>query len=108
MKLRVDVSYLIVGGLKGLCGSLAMYLSRLGAKHLVVMSRSGCDDETSQGVIFQLNALGCEVAVIKGDVVKLEDVKTAFQSAPKPIAGIIQGVMLLRVSIFSPNSTNIT
>jgi Zinc-binding dehydrogenase len=28
LKLRSDVSYLIVGGLKGLCGSLAIYLAQ--------------------------------------------------------------------------------
>ena len=38
--LRGDVSYLIVGGLKGLCGSLAVYMAEHGAKHLIAMSRS--------------------------------------------------------------------
>ena len=61
------------------------------------MSRSGCDDETSQGVLFQLRALGTVVTVIKGDVSKLDEVKRAFQQAIKPIAGVVQGAMLLRV-----------
>lgn len=39
--LRSDVSYLIIGGLKGLCGGLAVYMARHGAKHIVAMSRSG-------------------------------------------------------------------
>ncbi|TEY71320.1 hypothetical protein BOTCAL_0095g00030 [Botryotinia calthae] len=101
LKLRSDASYFIVGGLKGICGSLAMYLSLLGAKNLVVMSRTGCDDDVSQSVLFQLKALGTDVVVIKGDVVKLDDVRVAFKSAIKPIAGIIQGVMLLRDKMFT-------
>lgn len=79
-----------------------MCLSLLGAKNLVVMSRSGCDDDISQSVLFQLKALETDVVVIKGDVVKLDDVRVAFKRAIKPIAGIIQGVMLLRVSHFNP------
>ncbi|KAM0177648.1 hypothetical protein ACHAPC_008747 [Botrytis cinerea] len=65
------------------------------------MSRSGCDDDISQSVLFQLKALETDVVVIKGDVVKLDDVRVAFKRAIKPIAGIIQGVMLLRYKMFT-------
>lgn len=98
LKLRDDVSYLIVGGLKGLCGSLAIYMARLGAKHLVVMSRSGADDETSQGILKNIYNQDCQVDLIKGDVSSLDDVRRAFKGASVPIGGIIQGAMVLRVS----------
>ncbi|KAM0158304.1 hypothetical protein ACHAPG_004187 [Botrytis cinerea] len=65
------------------------------------MPRSGCDDDISQSVLFQLKALETDVVVIKGDVVKLDDVRVALQRAIKPIAGIIQGVMLLRYKMFT-------
>lgn len=65
------------------------------------MPRSGCDDDISQSVLFQLKALETDVVVIKGDVVKLDDVRVALQRAIKLIAGIIQGVKLLRVSHFN-------
>ena len=97
LEFRTNASYLIVGGLRGICGSLAMYMSLHGARHLIVMARTGCDDEISQGVVFQLKALGTEVTIVKGDVINTEDVERAFEEAPKPIAGVIQGVMLLRV-----------
>lgn len=71
------------------------------------MSRSGCDDELSQSVLFQLKALGTEVTVIKGDVSKCEDVQRAFKQAAKPIAGIVQGAMLLRVSDMSWQLNNL-
>ncbi|KAL5372036.1 hypothetical protein DPSP01_013809 [Paraphaeosphaeria sporulosa] len=93
---RDDRSYLIVGGLKGLCGSLAVYLARNGAKHIAIMARSGYEDERSQAVLLDLHALGASPTLITGDVSKMEDVKKCFQSASPPIGGIIQGAMVLR------------
>ncbi|EOD48494.1 putative polyketide synthase protein [Neofusicoccum parvum UCRNP2] len=95
-RLRGDVAYLIVGGLKGLCGSLAIHMARRGAKHIVSMSRSGCSDGRSQAVVVNCNSLGCKVYEAKGDVGNPEDVHTAFAVAPVPIGGVIQGSMVLR------------
>ncbi|GAB1200503.1 hypothetical protein APSETT444_009876 [Aspergillus pseudonomiae] len=100
--LRQDITfntgsaYLIVGGLKGLCGSLALHLAQRGARHLVVMSRSGCADSRSQAVISNCHALGCNVYDCRGDVSRICDVRQAFLQAPVPIKGVVQGVMLLR------------
>ncbi|KAK3985842.1 hypothetical protein QBC44DRAFT_403752 [Cladorrhinum sp. PSN332] len=90
-------SYLIVGGLKGLCGSVAVHLARHGARHITVISRSGTKDEASARVIQNCAAYGCEVAEAKGDVGSLDFVKKVFKSAkPRRIAGVIQGAMVLR------------
>jgi NAD(P)-dependent dehydrogenase (short-subunit alcohol dehydrogenase family) len=97
--LRPDASYLIVGGLRGLCGSLAVYLARLGAKHLVILCRSGYKDEKSQGVLKNIAAEGCQVGLFEGDVSNQEDVNRAFKGATFPIRGVIQGAMVLRVRI---------
>ncbi|THC91910.1 hypothetical protein EYZ11_008620 [Aspergillus tanneri] len=100
--LRKDLSfhdglaYFIVGGLKGLCGSLAKHLAHRGARHLVVMSRSGCTDSRSQKVMAHCQSLGCEVHICRGDVSRILDVRRAFMTAPAPIGGIVQGVMALR------------
>lgn len=99
LQLNPDVAYLIVGGLKGLCGTLAVHMARHGARHIVVMSRSGVDDEASARYIAHCAALGCEVTSVDGDVGDAAFVDEAFKSAPKRIAGIIQGAMVLRVSI---------
>ena len=96
--LRSDISYLIIGGLKGLCGSLAVYMARHGAGHIVVMSRSGYKDEISQRVLKDLSSEGCQVDLAIGDVSNVDDVKRAFLNATAPIGGIIQGAMVLRVS----------
>jgi hypothetical protein len=97
LTLRADKSYLIVGGLKGLCGSLAVHMAQHGAKHLISMSRSGCSDERSQGVVRSCNALGCQVQEAKADVSNMGEVQRAFKQAAVPIGGVVQGAMVLRV-----------
>lgn len=91
-------SYLLVGGLRGVCGSLALHMAKTGgARHLAVMCRSGYDDDRSQEVIRNLEALGCSVDTLTGDVAVLEDVRRCFADMTVPVAGIIQGAMVLRV-----------
>ncbi|KGO72702.1 Acyl transferase/acyl hydrolase/lysophospholipase [Penicillium italicum] len=101
VKLRGDVSYFIVGGLKGLCGSLAISLARVGAKNLTIMSRSGYADDASQRVIQNLQALGCALTLVKGDVSVKSDVQRAVKDSNAPVAGVIQGAMVLRDKVFT-------
>ncbi|KAJ2990881.1 hypothetical protein NUW58_g2741 [Xylaria curta] len=96
LSLRNDACYLIVGGLKGLCGSLAVYLAKSGAKRLAVISRSGHDDDKSRSIIKQINALGSHIDLLTADITCGEDVEAAFRKTSAPIAGIIQGAMVLR------------
>ncbi|AEO62906.1 polyketide synthase [Thermothielavioides terrestris NRRL 8126] len=97
LKLRQDVSYLIVGGIKGLCGSLALHMARHGARHLIVCSRSGIDDETSARIVRGCRSYGCEVTGQKGDVCDMAFVRRVFESVhPRRIAGVIQGAMVLK------------
>ncbi|KAF2119266.1 hypothetical protein BDV96DRAFT_596010 [Lophiotrema nucula] len=98
--LRPDVSYLLVGGLKGLCGSLAIELARHGAKRIVVIQRSGYDDEMSQSAIKNIRAEGCELDLMRGDVANYADVERVFKEATLPIAGVIQGAMVLRDTLY--------
>lgn len=63
------------------------------------MCRSGYDDDRSQEVIRNLDALGCSVDTLIGDVAVLEDVRRCFAEMTVPVAGIIQGAMVLRVRL---------
>ncbi|RFU76423.1 polyketide synthase [Trichoderma arundinaceum] len=96
LRFQNDGCCLIVGGLRGLCGSLAIYLAKSGAKHLAVMSRSGYADEKSRGVIKQINALGAHIDLVTADVTILAEVEKAFAQTTRPVTGIIQGAMVLR------------
>ena len=99
--MRADSSYLIAGGLKGLCGSLAVYITRYGAENITVISRSGYEDARSQTIIYDCNSLGCHVNLIKGDITRIEDVRRAFHNSSKPVVGVIQGAMVLRDRMFT-------
>ncbi|KAH7141540.1 putative polyketide synthase [Dactylonectria estremocensis] len=101
LTLRHDVAYMLVGGLKGLCGSVAVYMAELGAKHLVIMARSGYKDDVSQRIIADLHTLGCELTLAQGDVSVKEDVRRAIKQASLPIGGVIQGAMVLRDRVFT-------
>ncbi|RYP39087.1 hypothetical protein DL767_002350 [Monosporascus sp. MG133] len=97
LQLSPNVSYLIVGGLKGLCGSLAIHMARHGARHLIVCNRSGTTDDASARVVRSCLTYGCEVTEARGDVGDADFVRRIFKSAhPKRIAGVIQGAMVLR------------
>ena len=99
LSLRPDASYLIVGGLKGACGTLAIHMAQHGARHIIISSRTGLNDEASARVIASCSFHGCRVVDSKGDVGDIELVRQMLQSVNPPIAGIIQGAMVLRVSI---------
>jgi KR domain/Zinc-binding dehydrogenase len=97
--LRPDASYLIVGGLKGLCGNLAIYMAQHGAKRIIVCSRSGIDNEASRKVVMNCQAYGCEIIEAKGDVADRGFIRRVFKQASPEISGVIQGAMILRVSL---------
>lgn len=105
LALRADASYLIVGGLKGLCGNLAIHMAKQGARRIIVCSRSGISDEVSQKTMRNCLSYGCEIIEAKGDAADEEFVQGVFQEASPPIAGVIQGAMILRVSAIRPSSS---
>nr|P0CU84.1 RecName: Full=Highly reducing polyketide synthase apmlA; Short=HRPKS apmlA; AltName: Full=Phaeospelide A biosynthesis cluster protein apmlA [Arthrinium phaeospermum]BBJ21455.1 highly reducing polyketide synthase [Arthrinium phaeospermum] len=96
VRFRPDATYLLVGGLKGICGSLAVDFAKKGAKHLAALSRSNYDDPQSQIVLRQLKDLDCQIDLLRGDITKVEDVRRVFAETTVPVAGIIQGAMVLR------------
>ncbi|KAH9210204.1 KR domain-containing protein [Leptodontidium sp. 2 PMI_412] len=96
LALRSDASYLIVGGLKGLCGNLAIHMSQHGARHIIVISRSGLSDEASKKTVMNCLAYGREIREAKGDVADAKFLRSVFKEASPGIAAVIQGAMILR------------
>ncbi|KAA8565524.1 hypothetical protein EYC84_009381 [Monilinia fructicola] len=94
--LRSDASYLIVGGLKGLCGSLAIHMAQHGAKNIIVCSRSGINDVASQKIVTNCLTYGCKIVDAQGDGASVNFMIKVFREASPRIAGIIQGAMILR------------
>lgn len=99
LRLQSDVSYLIVGGLKGACGTLAIHMAQHGARHIIVSSRSGISDAASIRIVNSCAFHGCKVIEAKRDVDNVESVRRMFKSASPRISGVIQEAMVLRVSL---------
>lgn len=74
-------------------------MAKHGARHIIVSSRSGINDEASSRIINNCLSYGCEVIEAKGDVGDLESVRRMFKAASYKIAGVVQGAMVLRVSL---------
>lgn len=97
--LSPDLAYILVGGLGGIGQTLATWMVEKGARHLVFLSRSAGTSARDQAFAHELEIQGCTVVLVKADVSVLEDVKAAIRSCPRPIGGILQLSMVLRVSI---------
>lgn len=104
LTLREDRTYLLVGGLGGLGRSVATWMVERGARHLMFMSRSADPGDLELArYVGELTSQGCEVQVVTGSVSEMGDVRRAVEMASKPIAGVINLSMVLRVSHVPPS-----
>lgn len=69
-----------------------------GARHIIVSSRSGIEDEASVRIVDSCRVHGCKVTEAKGDIGDVDFIRRLFKTANSRIAGIIQGAMVLKVS----------
>lgn len=103
---RADGAYLITGGLGGLGLEVARWLVAGGARHLVLMGRSGLDEYTA-GVVDELRQSAPELRVVHGDVSREEDLRDLLDDLRQAglelrgivhTAGIIDDGMLIEQS----------
>ncbi len=101
-QLRGDSSYLIVGGLGGIGGSVCHFLANHGAKNLIVLSRSANTSEKARSLFDEMDAIGCKIISVGCDISNAlslaEALKTCAQEMP-PIRGVVQAAMVLQVRI---------
>ncbi|GFF30084.1 lovastatin nonaketide synthase [Aspergillus udagawae] len=98
---RDDASYLLIGGFGGLGRAVAGWMVEKGARHLIVLSRSGEESPRNQAFIEDLKSQsGCHVVSVTGSVANPIDTQRAVSAATKPIAGVIQMSMVLRDARF--------
>lgn len=105
VQLPADGSYVLAGGLGSLGLRIAKLMVEHGAKHIVLLSRSGRNPKWD-GEISAITLLGGVVEVLKCDVTKKEDVEEAVSSLVRDgrtIRGVVQCAMVLQVSIMVPN-----
>ncbi|PLB36519.1 fatty acid synthase S-acetyltransferase [Aspergillus candidus] len=97
LKLDGTRSYLITGGTSGLGLQLAKLLVERGAKHLVLVSRTGPKTPEDHALILNLRYKGVSVYIETGDISNIEAAESLFhqhKSWPS-IAGVIHSAGVL-------------
>jgi len=93
----------VTGGTRGIGLDIAQWLPQKGARHLILVSRSGASTEESQQALRALEAEGVKVEVCRCDVGDPDDLAQALIPVLKrmpPARGVVYGAMVLRVSLF--------
>jgi acyl transferase domain-containing protein/acyl carrier protein len=92
--LRDDATYLVTGGLGGLGLLVARWMVEQGARHLVLVGRSGAATAQAEAAVAALRAAGARVDVARADVsesAEVERVLGAIRDDLPPLRGIIHG-----------------
>ncbi|THC94688.1 hypothetical protein EYZ11_005833 [Aspergillus tanneri] len=99
-RLKSDCAYLIVGGLGGLGRAIVRHFASLGARNIVVLSRSGVAESAERLLLSQeMHEVGINLMVHQGSVGKLDDVqKVRDITGTMAIRGIVHGAMHLQVN----------
>src|SRR5207244_1775001 len=96
--IRGDATYLVTGGTRGFGLEISKWLVSQGARHLVLLSRSGsAGDETKQAVMV-MQSQGVEVVAGAVDVADADQLQSVFQrinTTMPPLRGVIHGAMVL-------------
>lgn len=98
VSLSPNSSFLLVGGLGGIGRAVASWMVEKGARHFVFLSRSAGISEKSQAFLKELESQGCTAITISGSVTNSDDVHRAIAACTRPLEGVIQMSMVLRVS----------
>ncbi|KAI1774242.1 ketoacyl-synt-domain-containing protein [Hypoxylon cercidicola] len=101
--LKADATYILIGGTGGLGRSMARWMVSRGARHLVLVSRSGSATGKVKELIDEVAPVGAEIVVRRCDVASpasVDDlVKNNLEGLP-PVKGVIHGAMVLRDVLF--------
>jgi acyl transferase domain-containing protein/NADPH:quinone reductase-like Zn-dependent oxidoreductase/SAM-dependent methyltransferase/NADP-dependent 3-hydroxy acid dehydrogenase YdfG len=95
---HADASYLITGGLGGFGLATARWLVDQGARHLLLIGRSGARTSEAQAAVGELEASGASVRVSCCDVSRVEELRQALYEAKRvmpPLRGVIHAAMVL-------------
>jgi NAD(P)-dependent dehydrogenase (short-subunit alcohol dehydrogenase family) len=100
-----DGAYVIAGGFGGLGRDIARWLASKGAKHLVLLSRSGPRAESAQKLLADMKAIGVNCIAPACDIsdrTALATTLEALKDSVPQIRGCFQATMVLRVSRYQP------
>lgn len=88
--LSADATYVISGGLSGLGRSIARWSARKGAKHLILLSRSGAKTEEAKKCVAYLQRYGVNVETPQCDITNIDAVQECmnrYATSMPPVRG---------------------
>ena len=95
---RSDRSYLISGGASGFGLQIAKWMVEHGARHLALLSRSGCKSESDRALVDEIKGKGATILMVSADIADMGAVEKAIghikQDLP-PLAGVIHGAAVM-------------
>src|SRR4051812_23322232 len=98
LALRDDSTYLITGGLGEFGLAVAQWLVDNGARHLVLMGRSGVSSPAAEAAVTALRQAGVAVVVARADVTQeaqVAEVLADLRRSMPPLRGIVHAAMVL-------------
>ncbi|CAH0052187.1 unnamed protein product [Clonostachys solani] len=98
-----DSSYVVAGGLGGLGRCILQWMADKGAKHLIVLSRSGASSKAASDVVETLRSRGVSITTPPCDVSSREKLQAVLEECAvtmPPIKGCINAAMALQDAIF--------
>ncbi len=98
LTLSYNASYLITGGLSGLGLKTAEWLVKKGARHLILLSRSGPNSEEAKLAIEKMTAQGINVCAVSCDITDKNALSTLLRQTSKnmpPLKGIIHAAAVI-------------
>jgi short-subunit dehydrogenase len=101
--LRVDATYIIIGGTGGLGRSMSRWMMSKGARSIVLLSRSGKTTGKVAELVSEATALGAKITVLPCDVSDKSQVEKLIAqeiSSLPPVRGVIHGAMVLHDVLF--------
>ncbi len=91
-------THLVAGGLGGFGVETARWLVERGARHLVLLGRTGASSESARSAIADLRATGAEIRVESLDIADGSASKALFSVLERempPLAGVVHAAMVL-------------
>jgi NADPH:quinone reductase-like Zn-dependent oxidoreductase/surfactin synthase thioesterase subunit/acyl carrier protein len=95
---RPDRSYLITGGASGFGLEVARWMAERGARHLVLVSRSGCKSDADRAAVASMIEQGVAVLLAREDIADAKAIKRLIEHTMgemPPLAGVIHGAAVL-------------
>src|SRR5262249_52210058 len=95
---RADRSYLISAGASGFGLEVARWMARRGARHLILLSRSGCKTDEDRAAVEAMMEEGVQVLLAQKDVtdrVALDRLMERLRGEMPPLAGVIHGAAVI-------------